>query len=314
MACKRILIPIPSEGFDPTEVAIPALALRNAGYTVVFATPNGLPSKADPIVLTGQGLGIWTRLLQADDSAKRAYQELLQMKEFQTPIAWNDTSTAFATLDGAPRNDYAGLVLPGGHAKIGMKDYLESHVLQQLVARAFLTGKPVGAICHGVVLVSRSHVPDSINLNKPELRAVVAAETTTTACCRNATAPTCEPDALNTFEHEGTASPAATRSVLYGRRTTALLRQQEMWAYRLTCMWLGDYYLTYPSTTVEDEVRSSLKNPDGDFQEGPLPIGRDKANDLRNGFTVRDGMYLSARWPGDAHKFSHDFLDMLAQG
>jgi len=30
------------------------------------------------------------------------------------------------------------------------------------------------------------------------------------------------------------------------------------------------------------------------------------------GFTVRDGQYLSARWPGDAHRFAHELAGMLA--
>jgi hypothetical protein len=28
---------------------------------------------------------------------------------------------------------------------------------------------------------------------------------------------------------------------------------------------------------------------------------------------VRDGCYLSARWPGDAHRFAHELAGMLAQ-
>ena len=29
------------------------------------------------------------------------------------------------------------------------------------------------------------------------------------------------------------------------------------------------------------------------------------------GFTVRDGNWLSARWPGDAHRFASEFVAML---
>jgi hypothetical protein len=31
------------------------------------------------------------------------------------------------------------------------------------------------------------------------------------------------------------------------------------------------------------------------------------------GFTVRDGHYLSARWPGDAHRFASEFAAMIAE-
>ena len=43
---------------------------------------------------------------------------------------------------------YDGLLLAGGHAP-GMKEYLESTVLQSLVARHDAARKPWGAVCHG---------------------------------------------------------------------------------------------------------------------------------------------------------------------
>ncbi len=103
--------------------------------------------------------------------------------------------------------------------------------------------------------------------------------------------------------------PKTGKSILYGRKTTALLERQELLAYKLTKHRLGDYYLTYPQT-VEDEVISNLKSPD-DFIHGPTPILRDNLKNLSRGFTVRDGNYLSARWPGDVHKFATQFLEML---
>ena len=103
--------------------------------------------------------------------------------------------------------------------------------------------------------------------------------------------------------------PTTGKSVLFGRKTTALLKRQELLAYHLTRVKLGDYYLTYP-ITVEDEVISTLRSPD-DFFHGPTPILRDNMDNIKRGFTVRDGNYLSARWPGDAHKFALEFLEMV---
>jgi protease I len=100
------------------------------------------------------------------------------------------------------------------------------------------------------------------------------------------------------------------KSVLYSRKTTALTRMMELTAWSLTRLYLGDYYRTYP-VTVEDEVRSALKAPD-DFVAGPMPVRRDSLDRLDVGFTVRDGNYLSARWPGDAHRFASEFARMLA--
>lgn len=99
------------------------------------------------------------------------------------------------------------------------------------------------------------------------------------------------------------------RSVLYGRKTTGLTRMMELSAWALTVLYLGDYYRTYRQT-VEDEVRGLLARPE-DFIAGPLSLARDAPDRLDRGFTVRDGNYLSARWPGDAHSFAHDLAAML---
>ncbi len=102
---------------------------------------------------------------------------------------------------------------------------------------------------------------------------------------------------------------AGNFSVLYGLKTTALTRRMELTAWMLTRAWLGSYYRTYP-TTVEDEVTAALASS-ADFVRGPVSTRRDAASRLDLGFTVRDGNYLSARWPGDAHRFATEFAGML---
>lgn len=102
------------------------------------------------------------------------------------------------------------------------------------------------------------------------------------------------------------------RSVLWGRKTTGLTRQQEMIAYKLTRLWLGDYYRTY-QIPMMDELVSYLQSPN-DYFRGPgfpIPLKRDSEDDLKPGFVVRDGKYLSARWPGDAYRFANDFVEMV---
>ncbi|MEZ5571511.1 MAG: type 1 glutamine amidotransferase domain-containing protein [Halioglobus sp.] len=99
--------------------------------------------------------------------------------------------------------------------------------------------------------------------------------------------------------------------VLYGRKTTALTRTLELTAWALTVAWLGSYYRTYPET-VQAEVTRKLANA-SDFQTGPLALRRDSPGHPEYGFTVRDGNYLSARWPGDAHRFARDFASMLEE-
>lgn len=104
---------------------------------------------------------------------------------------------------------------------------------------------------------------------------------------------------------------ASGRSVLHGRRTTALTAQMELSAWNLTRLWLGDYYRTY-ALTVEAEVTALLAQP-SDFLRGPQSLLRDKPDKLSRGFVVRDGHYLSARWPGDAHRLGHAFATLLAE-
>jgi len=245
----KILIPIPNTDFDPTETAVPWKILRSAGHTLVFATPDGGPGSADPRMVTGKGLGILSPFLSADTNGRKDYRELEGNHEFQHPIAYGEIDT----------EGFQALVLPGGHAP-GMKPYLESKLLQEKVVEFFHQAKPVGAICHGVLVAARS--------------------------C---------------------ASPG--RSVLFGKKTTALLKRMELGAWALTCAWLKSYYRTYPKT-VEDEVKEALASPE-DFVKGPTGVTRDSPRNLAAGFTVLDGQYLSARWPGDAHRFGSELARLL---
>ena len=202
-------------------------------------------------MLTGKNLGIWERLLRARLDAVAAYHEMEKSDAFGRPLNYAEIK----------ESDFDALLLPGGHDK-GVKEYLESKILQQQVVQFFKTQKPVAAICHGVVLAARS------------------------------------------------LDPSTQKSVLYDYKTTCLLKSQELTAYRLTKLWLKDYYLTYPGMTVEQEVTSVLKDKKN-FINGPTPLYRDDFNHLQRGFTVRDRNYLSARWPGDAYNFSLEFIKML---
>ncbi|SEW51905.1 type 1 glutamine amidotransferase domain-containing protein [Chitinophaga arvensicola] len=145
---KKVLVPLPDYGFDPTEAAIPWLLLTAKGYDVQFATPGGYSSMADLRMLRGEGLGIWKWLLQARADAVVACHQMSNSEAFCNPLKYSDIRT----------DDFDALLLPGGHDK-GMRVYLESSLLQQAVSRFFIRQKPVAAICHGVVLAARSKDP-----------------------------------------------------------------------------------------------------------------------------------------------------------
>jgi putative intracellular protease/amidase len=141
----RVLMPLPDRDFDVTEVAVPWRLLRDAGHEVVFATEHaGTVPAADPRLLTGVIFG----QLGAAPEAKHFYAELTKTAEFTSTEAWE-------ALDPAA---FDGLLLPGGHAP-GMRQYLGSAVLRDQVARFWALGRPVGAICHGVLVLARTRDP-----------------------------------------------------------------------------------------------------------------------------------------------------------
>jgi putative intracellular protease/amidase len=280
----NVLIPLPRRDFDPSEVAVPWRVLIAAGHRVTFATPDGKPASADPIMISGEGLDPWGwmpglrkltlfgRLLRANAVARRDYAALLKDSAFNTPLRW----------DAVNPTSFDGLLLPGGHCAKGVREYLESPLLQAAVAAFFAADKPVAAICHGVVLAARSQGVDG-------------------------------------------------RSVLHGRRTTALTWALEKSAWsltRLTRFWDSNYYRTYLEEpgqpagymSVQQEVTRALARPD-DFLDVPTDIAdyrrktsgltRDSDSDARPAFVVRDGNYVSARWPGDVHRFAREFAGLL---
>ncbi len=125
--------------------------------------------------------------------------------------------------------------------------------------------------------------------------------------------------------------PATGRSVLYGRRTTALTWALERTAWRLTKFtrfWDRDYYRTYREEpgqpagymSVQSEVTRALEDPSDfcDVAKGSphrrtkaSGMARDTATDSRPAFVVDDGDYVSARWPGDSHTFAKVLSDKL---
>ena len=126
---------------------MPWRLLTRAGHPVLFCTEKGgSPPEADPLLLTGVLFG----RLGAESQARAYYHEMERSAEFRHPQSWE--AMHFGEFDG--------LLLPGGHAP-GMRQYLGSARLQEKVAAFFALGRPVGAICHGVLLLARSRDPAS---------------------------------------------------------------------------------------------------------------------------------------------------------
>jgi putative intracellular protease/amidase len=140
----RVLMPLPDRDFDTTEVAVPWKVLTDKGHEVVFATERGGSApECDPRLLGGVIFG----MLGAAPEPIAFYRELRQSPELQAPVAWGEIEP----------DTFDGLVLPGGHAP-GMRQYLGSKELQAKVAAFWALDRPVGAICHGVLVLARAGV------------------------------------------------------------------------------------------------------------------------------------------------------------
>jgi putative intracellular protease/amidase len=141
----RVLIPLPDHDFDVTEVSVPSQLLADAGHHIVFATEHGgFAPEADKRLLEGVIFG----RLGAHEEPKAFYRQLVETTAFQHPLAWANLRPG----------DYDALLLPGGHAP-GMRQYLCSTVLEGKVAEFWALNRPVGAICHGVLVLARTRNP-----------------------------------------------------------------------------------------------------------------------------------------------------------
>ena len=143
---KQVLIPLPDSDFDLTEVSIPWKYFKDSGFDVTFSTEKGHIGRTDPLLITGVLFG----KLGATPDAINTYRKLEKDKAFNHPIPYKriDPET------------YDALLLPGGHAP-GMRQYLESEVLQSKVLAFMKKDKIVGAICHGPIVLTRTIDPQT---------------------------------------------------------------------------------------------------------------------------------------------------------
>jgi putative intracellular protease/amidase len=281
----RVLILLPARDFDPSEAAVSWQVLSNAGHTIIFATPDGQPAAADDMMLSGEGLDLWGAipllrklplvgfLMRANIDARNAYAAMIVDRNYSAPLRW----------DAIDSSAFDALLLPGGHRARGMRDYLESPVLQHYVTDFFEMQKPVAAICHGVLLAARS-------ISKRTGRSVLHGYKTTAL----------------TWALENSA--------------WKLARITRFWDpnyYRTYLEQTGepDGYMS-----VQQEVTRALARPedfldvpraDPEYRRKTSGLQRDTMADARPAFVVQDRNYVSARWPGDVHTFAKTFAGLL---
>jgi putative intracellular protease/amidase len=237
------------------------------------------------MMLTGRGLDPWGKipllrnlplvglLMRANRDARQAYASMIADPDYVAPLRW----------DAVDPTAFDALLLPGGHRARGMRDYLESDILQRLVADFFDEEKPVAAICHGVLLAARS-------ISKRTGRSVLAGYRTTALTWAFESSVWSvaritrfwDPDYYRTYlEQDG--QPTGFMSVQQ-EVTRALARAQD--------------FCDVPAT-------------DPHYRRKTSGLTRDTMDDATPAFVVQDRNYVSARWPGDAHTFAKTFAGML---
>jgi putative intracellular protease/amidase len=281
----RVLFLLPARDFDPSEAAVSWRVLVDAGHVVAFATPDGQSAVADDIMVTGKGLDPWGTipvlrnwplvglLLRANRDAREAYAGMMADCNYAAPQRWD-------TVDVSA---FDALLLPGGHRARGMRDYLESDILQRHVTSFFENNKPVAAICHGVLLAARSisaHTGRSVLYGYQTTALTWALERSAWSLAR--LTRFWDPDYYRTYPEED-GQPDGFMSV-----------QQEV----TRALGRAEDFLDVPAT-------------DPDYRRKTSGLQRDTIDDARPAFVVRDRNYVSARWPGDAHTFAKTFAAML---
>jgi len=281
----RVLFLLPARDFDPSEAAVSWQVLTRAGHRIDFATPDGQPAVGDDIMLTGQGLDPWGAvpllrnwplaglLLRANRDARNAYADMIVDPNYRAPRRW----------DAINASDFDALLLPGGHRARGMRDYLESEILQRHVAGFFDAEKPVAAICHGVLLAARS-------ISKRTGRSVLHGYQTTAL----------------TWALENSA--------------WSLARILRFWDPNYYRTYLEADGQPKGFMSVQQEVTRALgaakdfrdvPKTDPDYRRKTSGLERDSIDNATPAFVVRDRNYVSARWPGDVHTFASTFADLL---
>jgi putative intracellular protease/amidase len=281
----HVLFLLPARDFDPSEAAVCWQVLMNAGHIVSFATPDGRPAVADDMMLTGRGLDLWGTipllrnlpllglLMRANRDARQAYAEMIVDPNYLAPQRW----------DAIDPTAFDALLLPGGHRARGMREFLESQILQRHVASFFDEEKPVAAICHGVLLAARS-------ISKRTGRSVLWGYQTTAL----------------TWAFENSAWSVA--------------RITRFWDPNYYRTYPEQNGQPKGFMSVQQEVTRALARPedfrdvprtDPDYRRKTSGLQRDSMDNAAPAFVVRDRNYVSARWPGDAHTFAKTFAGMM---
>ncbi|WCT75696.1 type 1 glutamine amidotransferase domain-containing protein (plasmid) [Sphingomonas naphthae] len=120
------------------ETAVPALALLDAGYDIVIATPNGTKPHIDAGSDTKDHFG-------GDEAAYQRAKDF-----FASHPAMNDVRTLKSVVDEG-LDGFVGVFVPGGHAPI--VDLMQDRDAGTILRHFHTAAKPTALLCHGPVAV-----------------------------------------------------------------------------------------------------------------------------------------------------------------
>lgn len=118
------------------ETVIPSMALIEAGYEVVLATPNGTKPHIDEVSDAAQHFG-------NDEAA-----HLRARRFYETDPSMNEVRTLRSVIaDGL--DAFAGVFVPGGHAPV--VDLMQDPDVGMILRHFHEAAKPTALLCHGPV-------------------------------------------------------------------------------------------------------------------------------------------------------------------
>lgn len=120
------------------ETVVPVTALIDAGYEVVFATPDGTKPHIDPGSDSPSHFG-------DDEAAHRSARAFWE----ENP-AMNAVRTLRTVIDGG-LDRYVGVFVPGGHAPV--VDLMRDAEMGAILRHFHGAGKPTALLCHGPMAV-----------------------------------------------------------------------------------------------------------------------------------------------------------------
>jgi protease I len=150
---SKVLVLLPDQDVDPTEVGVPFHVLTKAGHQVSFATQSGERALCDQMTLTGQGLPCVLQFLKCRPDHAEIYRLMTTSAAFAATMTWDEVVPT----------DYDALLLPGGHGP-GMRAFIDSAKVHTICVSFFARKAVVAAICHGVMALARAHTLSGLSV------------------------------------------------------------------------------------------------------------------------------------------------------